>query len=223
MKIPFTVDQFLSVFVNYNTAIWPMQILAYLLGITAVYLLIKKTRLSDKIISGLLSFTWIWVGAVYHITYFSSINKAAYLFGALFIVQGIFFLLYGVLKPGIVYGQESKKYRFVGGAFILYAMLIYPVLGYLQGHGYPQSPVFGVAPCPVTIFTFGLLLFADNLPVRIVVIPLLWSVIGFFAALNMGIREDIGLLVAGLVGSSMIILKQRAHETASIKILATKM
>jgi len=100
-------------------------------------------------------------------------------------------------------------------------MLIYPVLGYVLGHGYPNSPVFGVTPCPVTIFTFGLLLFANNVPKQILVIPLIWSVIGFSAALTMGIKEDIGLLAAGLVGTAMIILQQRVHGTR-LKNLVTK-
>ena len=30
--LPFTAEQFLAVFVNYNNAIWPSQIAAYLLG-----------------------------------------------------------------------------------------------------------------------------------------------------------------------------------------------
>ena len=30
--LPFTPEQFLAVFVNYNNAIWPIQIAAYLLG-----------------------------------------------------------------------------------------------------------------------------------------------------------------------------------------------
>jgi len=30
LKIPFTVEQFFDVFGTYNTAIWPMQVVAYL-------------------------------------------------------------------------------------------------------------------------------------------------------------------------------------------------
>ena len=33
---PFTIEQFLGIFVAYNTAIWPVQIVAYVLGILAV-------------------------------------------------------------------------------------------------------------------------------------------------------------------------------------------
>jgi len=38
------------------------------------------------------------------------------------------------------------------------------------------------------------------------IIPLLWSSIGFTAALTLGIREDIGLLVAGLVGTVLLFM-----------------
>jgi hypothetical protein len=92
-------------------------------------------------------------------------------------------------------------------------MLIYPVLGYLLGHGYPSSPCFGVAPCPTTIFTFGLLLWADRPPRYLVLLPLIWSIIGFFAAISLGIREDIGLLVAGLAGSGLILFRGRRGRT----------
>jgi len=80
-------------------------------------------------------------------------------------------------------------------------MLIYPLLGIALKHDYPRAPMFGVAHCPTVIFTLGLLLWTDNgkLPRYVLVIPLIWSVIGFTAAISLGIREDIGLLVAGIV------------------------
>jgi len=62
MNIPFTVEQFLGIFKSYNLAIWPMQVIAYLLGIDAVLLAIKNIRYSDRIISAVLSFYWLWMG-----------------------------------------------------------------------------------------------------------------------------------------------------------------
>jgi hypothetical protein len=41
-------------------------------------------------------------------------------------------------------------------------MVVYPLLGIRFGHSYPRAPLFGVAPCPTTIFTFGLLLWATR-------------------------------------------------------------
>jgi hypothetical protein len=91
-----------------------------------------------------------------------------------------------------------KNEIFSGVIMILYAMVVYPLLGFLFGHSYPAAPVFGVAPCPTTIFTFGLFLCTvRTVPKSILIIPLIWSVIGFTAALHLGIYEDVGLLAAG--------------------------
>lgn len=98
----------------------------------------------------------------------------------------------------------------IGLIFMAYAMIIYPLLGTLAGHVWPQSPMFGVAPCPTTIFTFGLLLLSRTpIPKSLLIIPLLWSVIGLSAAMNFGILEDFGLLLAGLSGTAMIIIRNR--------------
>ena len=99
----------------------------------------------------------------------------------------------------------------IGGRFVLYAMVIYPALGLALGHGYPSAPMFGVAPCPLTIFTLGLLLWANadaRLPKGLLVVPVLWSLLGVTAALQLGIREDLGLLVAG-VTTVVVLLGQR--------------
>lgn len=209
MNIPFTAGQFLDIFHKYNQSIWPMQVAAYVLGITAIYLAVRKTRHSDKIICGILGFMWIWTGAAYHMAFFSSINKAAYAFGALFIAQGVLFIIYGVIKPVVVLRAAPAGIPAAGFILVIYSMFVYPVIGQLLGHGYPQSPVFGVTPCPVTIFTFGLLLWAERIPKQILLIPLIWSLIGSFAALSLGIREDIGLLAAGIAGTLLILVKDR--------------
>ena len=209
MNIPFTVGQFLAVFQSYNQTIWPMQVTAYIMGIAAIYLAVRKSRHSDKIICGILALMWIWTGAAYHMAFFSSINKAAYAFGVLFITQGVLFIIYGVIKPGISFKAAPAGIQAAGRVLIVYSMLVYPLIGQFLGHGYPQSPVFGVTPCPVTIFTFGLLLWTEKMPKQILLVPLIWSLIGSFAALSLGIREDAGLLAAGIAGTLLILIKDR--------------
>jgi hypothetical protein len=91
------------------------------------------------------------------------------------------------------------------------------VLGYLFGHVYPKSPTFGL-PCPTTIFTFGLLLWTKTkFPKAVLVIPFLWSLIGFSAALTMGIHEDIGLLVAGVLGTVLLLLRERKSPPSVVE------
>jgi hypothetical protein len=128
----------------------------------------------------------------------------------------VILLLAGGVGRRLSFGFKPGIYSYAGLLFILYAMVVYPVIGMLLGHGYPDSPCFGVAPCPVTIFTFGLLLLTDRkVPKYVLIIPLLWSFIGFTAAIKLGIREDIGLLVAGVSGAVLLSLRDRPGETSS--------
>lgn len=209
MRLPFTTEEFLDVFKTYNESISPLQIIFYLTAFLIVFLLFKKSENSDKVINSFLSFFWLWIGIVYHIIYFSVINKAAYFFGALFILQGIIFFIYGNISDKLLFRYNKSTYNYVGIVFILYALIVYPILGHILGHQYPRSPTFGL-PCPTTIFTFGVLLFIDNrISIGVLIIPVLWSIIGFGAALNLSIYEDFGLLLAGLVGFSLLVMQNK--------------
>ena len=208
--MPFTVDQFLKVFATYNNAVWPMQFVLGFLALVAVFFAVKGGNRSNQLIILILSFFWVWIGIVYHLVYFTSINPAAYAFGALNILQGGVFLYYGLMKSRLSFRFQLNLYGYTGAILMIYALCIYPVLGYYFGHAYPHSPTFGL-PCPTTIFTFGILLFTDkHVPIPVLIIPLIWSLIGFTASLNFGILEDIGLLVAGLVGTSLLAIRNRA-------------
>jgi Family of unknown function (DUF6064) len=209
LKLPFTIDQFFEVFKNYNHSVFPMQIIFYLLALTVILLSIKKIAQADKIINAILSFFWLWMGVVYHLLYFARINKTAYVFGMAFILQGLLFFYQGVLNDKVTYKFRFDKYGWVGALLMTFALIIYPFLGYVSGHFYPGAPTFGL-PCPTTIFTFGILLWFDRkMPLSILIIPFIWSIIGFFAALQLGVREDTGLLVAGIAGTLMITLRNK--------------
>lgn len=204
MNLPFTTDQFLHIFEQYNLALWPAQILLNLIAVVALVLAVKRPN-SDKTVGMILAFLWLWIGTVYHLIFFSSINPAAILFGILNIVQALLFTYYTLIKPKLSFAFAGDVSAIVGTIFIFYALIIYPVIGYFLGPVYPKSPTFGL-PCPTTIFTFGLLLWTSvRVPKALLIIPFVWSVIGFSAALTMGIHEDIGLLVAGVIGTAMII------------------
>ena len=191
-----------------------MQAVLVLLAILAIILSIRKINRSDEIISIILGFFWLWIGIVYHIIFFTSINKAAYFFGALYIIQGLLFLYVGGLRSKLSFKSHPNSHGIVGSLFILYALIIYPGLGYFFGHVYPKNPTFGL-PCPTTIFTFGILLWTDKkIPKYVLAIPLIWSIIGFGAAVSLGVREDYGLLIAGLLGSILIIIRDRSRKSS---------
>jgi hypothetical protein len=199
MNLPFTTEQFLNIFRQYNESIFPMQLVFYLLGAIALYFLFSRRASSGRIISAILGFTWLWMGLVYHIMNFSRINSAAFLFGAFFIVEGLLILYFGVFRSNLVFAFQKDYKSVLGIIFFAYAIIIYSLIGFSAGHSYPYSPMFGVAPCPSTIFTFGFLVQQRGKQnFSVLLIPLVWSVLGFTAAFQLGVIEDIGLIVSGL-------------------------
>lgn len=213
MNLPFTPEQFLSVFQQYNLTVWPAQVVLNLAALAAIAFTVRPSSSSSRVIAGILTFLWLWTGLAYHIAFFAPINPAAKLFGAFNVLQGMVFLMYGVVRDKLCFGFRPDVRGIVGALLILYALVIYPVLGHSFGHAYPSSPTFGL-PCPTTIFTFGILLWTvRKVPKVILAIPFLWSLIGFSAALTMGIYEDIGLLVSGVFATALIMTRPFADPT----------
>jgi len=206
--MPFTKEQFINVFVQYNDSVFPAQIFFVLLALAAIYFSAGKYSIKNKAVMLILSFLWLWIGVVYHLIFFAKINPGAYLFSGLFILQGIFFII-SFLRGNVIFEFKKNTFSFLGMILILYALIIYPLLGYFFGHVYPASPTFGL-PCPTTIFTFGILLMAaKRTPKYLLIIPGLWSLLGVSAAFQFGIYEDIGLLASALIGITAIYMKDR--------------
>jgi hypothetical protein len=129
MKTPFTSEQFFDVFINYNTSVWPVQILLNLLALFVIFIAVRKFSFTDSFISWVLALLWLWMGIVYHLIFFSSINPAANVFGALFIIQGFLFIYAGVVKKSVTFDFKTDTLHVTGIVFILFALLIYPLLG----------------------------------------------------------------------------------------------
>lgn len=209
MQTPFTVDQFMEVMLRYNHAVWPVQIALYLLAAALVYLAFRSADGSDPWVAGILAFLWAWMGIAYHWVFFTAINPAAWAFGAFFVLQAIVFLVVGVFGRHLSFAFEADGFGVMGAVFLAYALVLYPIFGAMAGHPFPDGPTFGL-PCPTTIATFGVLLWASRrVPPAVLIIPLVWSMIGTVAALQFGIAEDYGLPVAGVVGTILVLMKNR--------------
>lgn len=197
MSLPFTHDQFLDVFGAYNLIWWPVAAGLWILTLAAVALL-ATGRPASRFLAALLAVHWLWSGVVYHLTYFATINPAAKLFGALFIVQAALLAWFGVVWQRLRFTWGRAPRHILSMVFVGYA-LVYPLLAVVGGLHWPRMPAFAV-PCPTTLLTVGLLLALEPGRLRgLAVIPLLWTAIGGSAALVLGVRPDLMLLAAGAV------------------------
>lgn len=196
--LPFTHDQFLGVFAQYNLAIFPAQIVAYLLGLVGVGLVLRPTSGGGRINAAILGVMWLWTGLVYHGLFFSAINGAALVFAAAFVLQAGLLVYFGIARNDLEFGRPKSLEGWIGAGLIAYAMVLYPLLGMFIGSAYPSMPIFGITPCPVTLFTFGLLLLSTTrVSGWLLVIPVLWSLIGGSAAFLLQVPQDWVLLLSG--------------------------
>ncbi len=226
MNLPFTPAEFFTVLRKYNIAVWPLPPVFILLAMVVVFLLVKNNRRASKLSSGLLAFLWVWMGIAYHLVFFTTINNAAWLFGGLFIAQGLLFLFAGIFTGRLVFHFSMDVYGITGILLVLFALFGYPAAGLYFGRIFPFSPTFGL-PCPTTIFSWGLLLLTKKCPVYVLLIPLAWSVVGFSASYLLGIKEDVSLLVAALLALILLSVrywkrKKGAHPDMPDRKLAVK-
>ena len=196
MNLPFGAREFLEVFGRYNLAVWPAQLVLYAIAVWILTNALQERlpRLNLLLLAAL----WLWAGWVYFLSFFVAINPAARLFAVLWLAQAAMLLWAGMSRPAPAREPVSRFAPAVGRALVAYALLGYPLVGYFAGHHYPATPTFGV-PCPTTIFTLGILLWAERRVSWLAAIPLVWAAIATVAAMRLSIPQDYGLTVAALL------------------------
>ena len=207
--LPFTVDQFLAVFANYNRTFWPVAIVLWLASAAVLTTAWRRPAERSRTLAALLAFQWVWSGVAYHALLFTKINPAAWIFAALFVIEG--WLLWWRGRR-IQYFSTSGARNAIGVGLACYA-LAYPILSLLF-HDYPAAPTFGV-PCPTGILTVGVLMTARRVPPALAVIPVLWGLIGGSAALLLMVPLDYVLLASSAILVVTISLTLHAGERTS--------
>jgi hypothetical protein len=121
------------------------------------------------------------------------------LFAALFLVEAGLLLQHGRTHPGPIPVSARGGITRTGLADVfLLGGLAYPALVLLTGLTFPRAPLFAV-PCPTVLLTAGLLLAMGPATPRLLsVIPVLWAMLGGYAAVAFGVWPDLVLFAAGL-------------------------
>ncbi|HEU4515188.1 MAG TPA: DUF6064 family protein [Nocardioidaceae bacterium] len=223
-------EDLLVLFSRYNPAVWPGHVVAYLLGMLVLALVrFRPGRTTDGIVAGFLAATWLWLGVVFHGIYAAQVAAVlSAVYATLFVVQAGLFARAAAVRS-LRFGRGSGLSGWVGWGSLAYALVLYPALAVALGHGWPEIPLLGMAPCPSAIATFGLLLLArPPVPRHLLAIPLVWAVMAPLAAVGRGVYEDIGLFVVGVVAVAVILhrdgsrTRKRAARSAADPGAATR-
>jgi len=212
MVLPFSPAEFFSVFARYNQTVWPAQAGLYVLAIAAIFLALRRSVGASRGAHLLLAVLWLWMGIVYQAGFFAGINPAAFGFALIFVAQAVLFAVLAMRQTTVAFAPRKDLAGLAGGMLIGLGLVVYPMLSLAAGHHYPAQPTFGL-PCPTTIFTLGLLLWArDRIPPGAFIIPLLWAAIGTLGAIQLGVIEDLSLTFAAVVvGLVWVAERLRGH------------
>lgn len=212
MDFPLTLEMLLQTFEQYHTSLAPWTWLIYTLAVVAVILAFRPSQTGSRLIAAILGIIWLWVGLAFFIASFAPVYPPAYLFGALFVAQGLAFL-YAAGRESLRFGFAADVYGLTGLLLGLFGLIGYPLAGLAMGARFPQIAIVG-APCPAAILTFGLLLMTQaRVPWPLLIIPCLWA-LSAVVPISVGMWPDIVLFAGGLVATAMIIYRDRQRAPA---------
>lgn len=210
--IAFTPEVLFRLFDQYNAALWPLPLLAFGLALLAVLLAWKPRLLggvgSDRAVAAILAVFWLWTGVVFHGLYFSGINFIAPVYALLFVAQGLLLAWTGVVRGRLSFRFAPTRLGWAGIALAVLALAVYPLAGFLAGHGWARASL--LLPSPLVLFTLAMLALSPNrTPLRLIVIPVFWCLVAGLSGWLLNIVEDLILPLAGIAAAVLIVWKNR--------------
>lgn len=189
--LPFTIEVYFSTISQYNAAIWPASLIGYpaamlLLAMTIVPPGREPLRGATRVAGAVLALAWLVSGIGFHLMHFSAINFLAPFYALAFVIEA------GMLA-WVLAGRQGAVFRFVPDATHVFAILLmsasvtaWPLVGLLIGGGFVDLPMFGTEPTATVLMTLGVLLMADRPPLKLAVLPVLWTYVDGATFLALG-------------------------------------
>lgn len=207
METGLTHELLLQAFERYNTVFWPWNWLVCFSALLAALLASVPAAWGARVTTYLLGINWLWSGVCFLGLCLAPAYPLAILLGLVFSIQGLAFML-AARRNVLAFAWRPGVFGAASMLLVLFALLGYPLWGYLSGASYPQIAILG-ASCPTAIFTFGLLLMTTSrVPPALLVIPFTWAV-SAVVPIAAGMREDSVLLVGGVLATMAIVIRDR--------------
>lgn len=200
----FSAQTYYRLFELYNRDLWPLQMLALVLGVVVLALWRRGGDRAGRAIAMILAMCWLWVAWGFHWQRYASINLAAGYFALAFVVQALLLLWLGALRGRLTPTAATRLQQRAGLGLLLFALLVFPLIGPLLGRSWTQAEVFGMAPDPTALATLGVLLFAGVRPVwGLFPIPVAWCLL---SGITLWAMESPDFAVAPLAALVAVIL-----------------
>jgi hypothetical protein len=203
-------DVLYAVIGYYNEAVFPAQVVAFVLVLAALAVTLWPRPAGGRIIAAVLAAGWLWSGIAFLGDHYAAINWAGNYYEIAFAVQAALLLGYGTVRGSLRLAFDGGALAWTGLAFILFALVVHPLVELAVGRSWVQLRLAGVMPDPTNLLTLGFLLTSvRRVPWWLLVIPVLWLVIGGGWSFLLGTPERMILPAAGLAAAVLILWGNR--------------
>jgi Family of unknown function (DUF6064) len=159
----------------HNRSVWPAQVAAMVFGIAILAFLLRPRPWSDRLIAAGLGCAWAWVAWSFLWLGYATINWAIAYVAPVFVLEAVLLVLMMGMADRPLFAVDRSVAAGIGLALYLYALVLHPLVPWIDGRSLRSAEVFAIAPDPTAIATLGLLTLASR-PAAILlgIIPAAW-------------------------------------------------
>jgi tetratricopeptide (TPR) repeat protein len=191
----------------------PELYVLYFLGLAAVGLLCIRRNWRHRAIAGILTAFWLRIALGAWLA--PAGGKGAFISGGvevLAVVEALLLFVEGVIRGSLRFEGRRGPWPVLGGALLVYALAVHPLLGAVLPGGLFGAFFFGM-PIPPLVFTLGMLFFLRSpFPRHVFAIPLLWAAAGGSAPL-LGTAHLWVLRVLFFVGCGFVFIPENLWKS----------
>ena len=185
----------------HNEAVWPVQVVAVLLGAAILVWTVRPQPWSDRVIWIAFAAAWIFVAWAFLWTRYATINWAAAYAVPVFAAEGLLLASVGTWRGGLHVASRRAVPSLAGLAMLFYALVVHPFVAMVAGRPVQGAEIVGIAPDPTAIATLGILLMVPGGAAAwtLMAVPLAWCIVSWATLRTMGALEGwIPLTAAGI-------------------------
>lgn len=201
----FSARVYYRLIAQYNTDLWPAQLLALGLGAWLLYLLLRPSRMSGRIAFAILGGFWLWTTHAFVMQRFAPINWPMDYIGPALLVEGVVLIVFSALRRVTLPETPNRP-----ATLLLLAVLLYPLVAPLAGRPWDEAEMVGLMPDPTAIATLAILA-ASRGGVRwaFMIVPLFWLALSAVTLHTLGSPDFFVPAVAVLIGVTIALLTGR--------------
>ncbi len=183
----FGPDVYWRLFELHNRALWPLPVIAEVVGLACLVLLAARRGVTVR--SAVILTAAACLGAAYFLaTRYAPINLAASYAAWGFALEAGLLALMGFAGRPALSEHQGRPMKIVGWGLLAHAIILYPFLALMFGRPVAQAEIFGLAPDPTAIACLGVLslVSAGRWRMTLTVIPVLWCTLSAATLMTLG-------------------------------------